>query len=51
MRGGIERDRFLTAIEAREYGLIDELLTTRKLARHPGQVKPTGLDPREAGIL
>ncbi|MEU5882924.1 ATP-dependent Clp protease proteolytic subunit [Spirillospora sp. NPDC047279] len=26
----IDRDRFLTAAEAREYGLIDDVLTTRK---------------------
>jgi ATP-dependent Clp protease protease subunit len=28
----IERDRFMTAQEAREYGLVDEILTTRKPA-------------------
>ncbi|HEX2313813.1 MAG TPA: ATP-dependent Clp protease proteolytic subunit [Thermomonospora sp.] len=33
VRADIERDRFLTAAEAKEYGLIDEVLTTR---RRPG---------------
>lgn len=30
VRADIERDRFLTAQEAREYGLIDEIITSRK---------------------
>ena len=30
VRKDIERDRFLTAAEAREYGLIDEIITSRK---------------------
>ncbi|HEY0538626.1 MAG TPA: ATP-dependent Clp protease proteolytic subunit [Actinoallomurus sp.] len=31
VRADIERDRFLTAAEAREYGLIDEIITSRKI--------------------
>jgi ATP-dependent Clp protease protease subunit len=31
VRADIERDRFLTAAEAREYGLIDEIITSRKV--------------------
>jgi ATP-dependent Clp protease protease subunit len=31
VRADIERDRFLTATEAREYGLIDEIITGRKV--------------------
>ena len=30
VRADIERDRFLTAAEAREYGLVDEIITSRK---------------------
>jgi ATP-dependent Clp protease protease subunit len=30
VRADIERDRFLTATEAKEYGLIDEIITSRK---------------------
>jgi ATP-dependent Clp protease protease subunit len=30
-----ERDRFLTATEAKEYGLIDEVITSRDAARMP----------------
>jgi ATP-dependent Clp protease protease subunit len=30
VRADIERDRFLTAAQAREYGLIDEIITSRK---------------------
>ena len=30
VRSDIERDRFLTAQDAREYGLIDEIITSRK---------------------
>jgi len=30
-----ERDRFLTAAEAKEYGLIDEVITSRDAARTP----------------
>ena len=30
-----ERDRFLTAEEARDYGLIDLVITSRDAARHP----------------
>ncbi len=30
VRRDIERDKFLTAAEAKEYGLIDEILTSRK---------------------
>ncbi|MEV0405556.1 ATP-dependent Clp protease proteolytic subunit [Actinoallomurus sp. NPDC050550] len=32
VRADIERDRYLTAQEAREYGLIDEIITSRKPA-------------------
>jgi ATP-dependent Clp protease, protease subunit len=31
VRADIERDRFLTAAQAREYGLIDEIITSRKV--------------------
>ncbi|MGH3375283.1 MAG: ATP-dependent Clp protease proteolytic subunit [Actinoallomurus sp.] len=31
VRADIERDRFLTAADAREYGLIDEIITSRKV--------------------
>jgi ATP-dependent Clp protease protease subunit len=31
VRADIERDRFLTAGQAREYGLIDEIITSRKV--------------------
>ena len=31
VRTDIERDRFLTAADAREYGLIDEIITSRKV--------------------
>ncbi|GAB2862242.1 ATP-dependent Clp protease proteolytic subunit [Actinoallomurus bryophytorum] len=31
VRADIERDRFLTAQDAREYGLIDEIITSRKV--------------------
>ncbi len=31
VREDIERDRFLTAADAREYGLIDEIITSRKV--------------------
>jgi ATP-dependent Clp protease protease subunit len=31
VRTDIERDRFLTAQDAREYGLIDEIITSRKV--------------------
>ena len=31
VRTDIERDRFLTAEQAREYGLIDEIITSRKV--------------------
>jgi len=30
IRRDIERDKFLTAAEARDYGMIDEVLTTLK---------------------
>ncbi|HEU5160376.1 MAG TPA: ATP-dependent Clp protease proteolytic subunit [Streptosporangiaceae bacterium] len=30
IRADIERDRYLTAAEARDYGLIDEIITSRK---------------------
>jgi ATP-dependent Clp protease protease subunit len=30
-----ERDRFLTAAEAKEYGIIDEVITSRDAARIP----------------
>jgi ATP-dependent Clp protease protease subunit len=33
IRRDIERDKFLTADEAREYGLIDEVIKTRKSSR------------------
>ncbi|MCW2899879.1 MAG: Endopeptidase Clp [Streptosporangiaceae bacterium] len=33
VRADIERDRFLTAHEARDYGLIDEIITSRKSPR------------------
>jgi ATP-dependent Clp protease, protease subunit len=32
VRKDIERDKILTAVEAKEYGLIDEVLSNRKLA-------------------
>jgi len=31
IRADIERDKILTAAEALEYGLIDEVITTRKV--------------------
>jgi ATP-dependent Clp protease protease subunit len=31
IRADIERDTILTAVEAKEYGLVDEVITTRKL--------------------
>jgi ATP-dependent Clp protease protease subunit len=31
VRADIERDTILTAVEAKEYGLVDEVITTRKL--------------------
>jgi ATP-dependent Clp protease protease subunit len=33
IRADIERDRFLTAEEARDYGIIDEIITSRKSLR------------------
>jgi ATP-dependent Clp protease protease subunit len=33
IRADIDRDRFLTAEEARDYGLIDEIITSRKSLR------------------
>jgi ATP-dependent Clp protease protease subunit len=40
-----ERDRFLTAQEAKEYGLIDEVITSRDAARIPvGAVSGAGVD-------
>jgi ATP-dependent Clp protease protease subunit len=33
VRADIERDRFLTADEARDYGLVDEIITSRKSLR------------------
>jgi ATP-dependent Clp protease, protease subunit len=33
IRGDIERDKILTAEQAKEYGIIDEILPTNKLAR------------------
>jgi ATP-dependent Clp protease protease subunit len=36
VRQDIERDKILTAQEALEYGLIDEVITTRKLTQVPG---------------
>ncbi|GAB7191433.1 ATP-dependent Clp protease proteolytic subunit [Kineococcus sp. NUM-3379] len=33
VRGDIERDKFLTAAEAVDYGLIDEVLTSRKASQ------------------
>ncbi|MHB2022320.1 MAG: ATP-dependent Clp protease proteolytic subunit [Mycobacteriales bacterium] len=35
VRSDIERDKILTATEALEYGLIDEVITTRKLSSMP----------------
>ena len=35
----IDRDRFMTAAEAAEYGIIDEVITSRELAEH-GQLPP-----------
>jgi len=40
-----ERDRFLTATEAKEYGLIDEVITSRDAARMPvGATSGAGVD-------
>jgi ATP-dependent Clp protease protease subunit len=36
IREDIERDKFFTADEAKEYGLIDNVLTPRKLSALPG---------------
>ena len=38
VRRDIERDKFLTAADAKEYGLIDEVLTIlkRRVGAHPG---------------
>jgi len=36
VREDIERDKFFTADEAKEYGLIDNVLTPRKLSALPG---------------
>jgi ATP-dependent Clp protease protease subunit len=30
VRADIERDKYLTSAEARDYGLIDEIITSRK---------------------
>jgi ATP-dependent Clp protease protease subunit len=32
VRADIERDKIFTAEQAREYGLVDEVITTRKMA-------------------
>jgi ATP-dependent Clp protease protease subunit len=37
IRTDIERDKILTAIEAVDYGLIDEVITTRKTGGLPGR--------------
>ncbi len=31
MRADIERDKILTADQAKEYGIVDEVITSRKL--------------------
>ncbi|WP_396276757.1 ATP-dependent Clp protease proteolytic subunit [Glutamicibacter creatinolyticus] len=36
VRNDIERDLFMTADEAKAYGIVDEVLTSRKLARQVG---------------
>ncbi|WP_421013734.1 ATP-dependent Clp protease proteolytic subunit, partial [Glutamicibacter creatinolyticus] len=36
VRNDIERDLFMTADEAKTYGIVDEVLTSRKLARQVG---------------
>ena len=36
VRRDIERDKFLTAAEAKEYGMIDEVLTTLKRGSRAG---------------
>jgi ATP-dependent Clp protease protease subunit len=35
IRKDIERDKILTAAESVEYGLVDEVITTRKLSGLP----------------
>jgi ATP-dependent Clp protease protease subunit len=42
----IDRDRFLAADEARDYGLIDEVLTPRAV-RHLGSYSPESPEPKE----
>lgn len=37
IRADIERDKILTAVEAVDYGLIDEVITTRKAGGLPGR--------------
>jgi len=39
VRRDIERDKFLTAEEAREYGIIDEVLTMIKRGQEPAAVE------------
>jgi ATP-dependent Clp protease protease subunit len=38
IRKDIERDKFLTADEAKEYGIIDEVLTTLKRGQTVAEV-------------
>jgi ATP-dependent Clp protease, protease subunit len=42
----IDRDRFLTADDARDYGLIDEVLTPRAV-RHLGSYSPEPPEPKD----
>jgi ATP-dependent Clp protease protease subunit len=39
VRRDIERDKFLTAEEAKEYGIIDEVLTMIKRGQEPAAVE------------
>jgi hypothetical protein len=54
IRRDIERDKFLTAEEAKEYGIIDEVLTmikrgseraTEVVSSLPGEIQPFPLGP------
>jgi ATP-dependent Clp protease protease subunit len=35
----IDRDRFMTAVDAKDYGLVDEVLSSRKLSSTPNALK------------
>jgi ATP-dependent Clp protease, protease subunit len=51
----IDRDRFMTSDEAREYGLIDDVIAPRGLrpfgghTRRPGEISGNGRGPDETG--